>query len=124
MIFQKSALFVLALLFATIATCEGGGGLAAATEPSQQRRRRFKASKKGGQETTNPEGSSSQETTNPNGCTSFYIGRGTGCDWMCQHCATILGTDKYYFTDPVCTYESGGCVGNPIANAQYTCCAL
>jgi len=69
------------------------------------------------------EGSSSQETTDPNGCISFYIGPGTGCDYMCQHCATILGTGNYYFTDPVCTYESGGCVGNPIANAQYTCCA-
>ena len=75
------------------------------------------------QETTNPEGSSSQETTNPNGCISFYIGPGTGCDWMCQHCATILDTGNYYFTDQVCTYKSGGCVGNPIANTQYTCCA-
>ena len=75
------------------------------------------------QKTPNPEGSSSQETTNPNGCISFYIGPGTGCDWMCQHCAKILDTGNYYFTDQVCTYESGGCVGNPIANTQYTCCA-
>ena len=45
MIFQKSVVFLLALLFATIAMCEGGGGLAAATEPFQQRQRRFKASK-------------------------------------------------------------------------------
>ena len=49
MIFQKSAVCALALLFATTATCEvgGGGGLAAATEPFQHRQqRRFKASKK------------------------------------------------------------------------------
>ena len=49
MIFPKSAVCALALLFATTATYEGGGrgGLAAATEPFQHRQRRFnKASKK------------------------------------------------------------------------------
>jgi hypothetical protein len=57
-------------------------------------------------------------------CLSFTVGQGTGCSWMCNYCATNLGTSNYYFTDNVCTYESGaGCVGNPIAGRLYTCCA-
>ncbi len=58
-----------------------------------------------------------------NNCVSFTVGPGTGCDWMCTYCANSLGTSNYYFTTPVCTYETGGCVGNPIAGNQYTCCA-
>jgi hypothetical protein len=43
---------------------------------------------------------------------------------MCNYCSNQLGTNNYYFTDNVCTYESGvGCVGNPLAGKQYTCCA-
>lgn len=59
-----------------------------------------------------------------NNCISFTIGQGTGCEWMCNYCANQLGTNNYYFTDGVCTYQSGGCVGNPIADKQYTCCAV
>jgi hypothetical protein len=59
-----------------------------------------------------------------NNCLTFSVGSGTGCAWMCQYCATNLGTNNYYFTDGVCTYEDGtGCVGNPIAGKSYTCCA-
>ena len=59
-----------------------------------------------------------------NGCISFSVSQGTGCSWMCNYCATNLGTSNYYFTDNVCTYESGvGCVGNPIAGKLYTCCS-
>lgn len=58
-----------------------------------------------------------------NNCVSFTVGQGTGCNWMCNYCATALGTNNYYFTTPVCTYESGGCVGNPVAGAQYACCS-
>ena len=58
-----------------------------------------------------------------NGCISFTIGQGTGCDWMCNYCSNMLGTNNYYFADSVCTYQKGGCVGNPIAGKQYTCCA-
>lgn len=71
-------------------------------------------------------GSNSQfiESVNPeNGCISFSVSQGTGCQWMCNYCSNYLGTDNYYFTDNVCTYETGGCVGNPIAGKQYTCCA-
>jgi len=36
----------------------------------------------------------------------------------------VPGVDKlgsnYYFTDNVCKYESGGCVGNPLAGVTYT----
>ena len=42
---------------------------------------------------------------------------------MCNYCYIYLGTDNYYFTDNVCTYETGGCVGNPIAGKQYSCCS-
>lgn len=58
-----------------------------------------------------------------NSCVSFSVGPGTGCAWMCQYCSTQLGTSNYYFTDGVCKY-SGGCVGEPVANTQYTCCAI
>jgi len=60
----------------------------------------------------------------PNGCMTFSVGSGTGCSWMCQYCQTNLGTTNYYFTDGICTYESGGCTGNPVAGKQYTCCSL
>ncbi len=59
-----------------------------------------------------------------NGCVSFTVGQGTGCDWMCNYCSTQLSTNNYYFTDGVCTYQTGGCVGNPISGKQYTCCAV
>ena len=58
-----------------------------------------------------------------NGCVTFSVGTGTGCDWMCNYCANQLGTNNYYFTDGVCTYQTGGCVGSPQANTQYTCCS-
>ena len=58
-----------------------------------------------------------------NGCVSFTVGQGTGCAWMCNYCAGALGTNNYYFTDGVCTYQTGGCVGSPVAGKQYTCCA-
>ena len=58
-----------------------------------------------------------------NNCVSFTVSAGTGCAWMCNYCAAQLGTNNYYFTDNVCTYESGGCVGNPLANTRYTCCS-
>jgi hypothetical protein len=57
-----------------------------------------------------------------NQCIAFTVGPGTGCAWMCAHCADLLGP-AYYFTDGVCTYQSGGCVGNPLAGVTYTCCA-
>jgi hypothetical protein len=59
-----------------------------------------------------------------NGCVSFSIGPGTGCTWMCNYCASQLGTTNYYFTNGVCTYQSGGCVGNPMAGVSYTCCSV
>ncbi len=59
-----------------------------------------------------------------NQCISFYVGQGTGCSWMCNYCSNSLGTNNYYFTDNVCTYESGiGCVGSPVAGKSYTCCS-
>ena len=63
------------------------------------------------------------QTCPPNGCVSFSVGPGTGCDWMCTYCANSLGTSNYYFTTPVCAYQTGGCAGNPVAGVQYTCCA-
>ena len=67
----------------------------------------------------------SQEKECSNQCVSFTVGSGTGCEWMCNYCATTLGTSNYYFTDNVCSYESGvGCVGQPIAGKQYTCCSM
>ena len=61
---------------------------------------------------------------NSNQCIQFIITSGTGCAWMCNYCANQLGTNNYYFTDGVCTYQEGqGCVGNPIAGNTYTCCS-
>lgn len=57
-----------------------------------------------------------------NNCVSFTVGQGTGCSWMCNYCANSLGPN-YYFTDNVCVYQEGGCVGNPIAGKTYTCCS-
>ena len=59
-----------------------------------------------------------------NNCIQFSVASGTGCEWMCSYCANTLGTYNYYFTDSVCTYQTGGCVGNPIAGKTYTCCSL
>ena len=64
------------------------------------------------------------QTCSSNGCVTFSVVAGTGCAWMCNYCANQLGTNNYYFTTPVCTYESGGCVGNPIAGTSYTCCSV
>ena len=58
-----------------------------------------------------------------NGCVSFSVSAGTGCAWMCNYCANQLGTNNYYFTNQVCTYQTGGCVGNPQAGVTYTCCS-
>ena len=58
-----------------------------------------------------------------NNCIQFSVSAGTGCAWMCNYCANQLGTFNYYFTDSVCTYQTGGCVGNPIAGKMYTCCS-
>ena len=59
-----------------------------------------------------------------NGCTTFIVSSGTGCAWMCSYCSNNLGTNNYYFTDNVCTYQTDvGCVGNPIAGKSYTCCS-
>jgi len=63
-------------------------------------------------------------STVANGCVQFSVSSGTGCAWMCQYCANQLGTNNYYFTDGVCTYETGGCTGNPVAGKQYTCCSI
>jgi hypothetical protein len=60
-----------------------------------------------------------------NNCITFSVSSGTGCAWMCNYCATQLGTNNYYFTDGVCTYQQGtGCVGNPVAGNIYTCCSV
>jgi hypothetical protein len=56
-------------------------------------------------------------------CIQFSVAAGTGCAWMCTYCANQLGTSNYYFTDGVCTYQTGGCVGNPIAGSTYMCCS-
>ena len=58
-----------------------------------------------------------------NACTSFQVSAGTGCQWMCTHCANVLNTSNYYFTDGVCTYQTGGCVGSPQVGVLYTCCS-
>jgi hypothetical protein len=63
-------------------------------------------------------------TNSISNCISFSVGSGTGCQWMCSYCANSLGTNNYYFTDNVCSYESGGCVGNPQAGKTYTCCSV
>lgn len=60
----------------------------------------------------------------PNSCVTFSVTQGTGCSWMCNYCASQLGTNNYYFTDNVCTYQQGtGCVGSPLAGVPYTCCS-
>jgi hypothetical protein len=58
-----------------------------------------------------------------NNCVSFQVSTGTGCQWMCNYCASTLDTTNYYFTDGVCQYEEGGCVGSPQVGVLYTCCA-
>jgi len=69
--------------------------------------------------------SSTECPTVANGCVSFTVSAGTGCAWMCEYCANQLGTNNYYFTDGVCSYQSGeGCVGNPVAGKTYTCCSV
>ena len=62
-------------------------------------------------------------SSHPNNCIQFSVGAGTGCAWMCSYCANQLGTNNYYFTNNVCTYQTGGCVGNPVAGTMYTCCS-
>jgi len=63
-------------------------------------------------------------STSSSYCVQFSVSSGTGCEWMCNYCANVLGTNNYYFTDNVCTYKEGqGCVGNPLAGKQYTCCS-
>lgn len=63
--------------------------------------------------------------TPSNQCVQFSISSGTGCAWMCEYCANQLGTNNYFFTDNVCTYQEGtGCVGNPIAGKTYSCCSV
>jgi hypothetical protein len=60
-----------------------------------------------------------------NNCVQFTVFSGTGCQWMCNYCASQLGTNNYYFTDGVCSYQEGqGCIGNPIAGKSYTCCSV
>jgi hypothetical protein len=60
-----------------------------------------------------------------NNCIQFSVSSGTGCAWMCNYCANQLGTNNYYFTDNVCSYQQGvGCVGNPIVGKTYTCCSV
>ena len=61
--------------------------------------------------------------THVNSCIQFSVSAGTGCAWMCNYCANQLGTFNYYFPDGVCTYQTGGCVGNPIVGKTYTCCS-
>ena len=63
------------------------------------------------------------QSNTPNSCITFSVSQGTGCAWMCSYCASQLGTNNYYFTDNVCTYQEGGCAGNPIAGKSYTCCS-
>ena len=58
-----------------------------------------------------------------NGCINFSVGQGTGCQWMCEYCASQLGTASYYFTTDVCKYQTGGCVGNLQPGVTYTCCS-
>jgi hypothetical protein len=63
--------------------------------------------------------------TKSNQCIQFTVSSGTGCSWMCTYCTNQLGTNNYYFTDNVCSYQEGqGCIGNPISGKTYTCCSL
>jgi len=59
----------------------------------------------------------------PENCITFSVGQGTGCAWMCNYCANKLGTNNYYFTNGVCSYVPGGCVGSPQVGVDYTCCS-
>jgi hypothetical protein len=59
-----------------------------------------------------------------NNCINFQVSSGTGCEWMCNYCATNLNTSNYYFNPPVCTYQQGGCVGNPMTGVTYSCCSI
>lgn len=69
-------------------------------------------------------GVTEKSTCSSNNCITFNVGSGTGCAWMCNYCAEQLGTNNYYFTDGVCKYQApDGCVGNPVAGTQYTCCS-
>lgn len=71
------------------------------------------------------ENCSSVEEDRPNACIQFSVASGTGCAWMCSYCANQLGTNNYYFTDNVCTYQAEeGCVGNPVAGKTYSCCSV
>lgn len=63
------------------------------------------------------------ESTASSNCISFQVSAGTGCQWMCNYCANTLGTTDYYFTNGVCTYETGGCIGSPQVGILYTCCS-
>jgi hypothetical protein len=63
-------------------------------------------------------------TCERNNCITFIVASGTGCNWMCNYCANQLGTNNYYFTDGVCSYQSGGCVGSPQSGKQYSCCSV
>lgn len=58
-----------------------------------------------------------------NNCVQFSVAAGTGCAWMCTYCSNQLGTFNYYFPDGVCSYQTGGCVGNPVAGKTYSCCS-
>lgn len=64
------------------------------------------------------------DETPANNCISFSVGSGTGCQWMCSYCEQSLGTTNYYFTDGVCKYQTGGCVGTPQLGTTYTCCSV
>lgn len=55
-------------------------------------------------------------------CITFLVGPGTGCDWMCNYCGSQLNSSSYYFLPPVCSYETGGCVGSPQTGVSYSCC--
>jgi hypothetical protein len=69
-------------------------------------------------------GSFYSEPFNPkNNCITFSVSAGTGCAWMCNYCSNFLGTNNYYFTDGICKYETGGCIGDPIMGVSYTCCS-
>ena len=65
-----------------------------------------------------------EHSPSPNNCVSFSVSSGTGCAWMCNYCASQLGTNNYYFVDDVCVYQPGGCVGSPQVGKQYTCCSM
>ena len=64
-----------------------------------------------------------QKTLKSQTCIHFSVGPGTGCGYICQYCADQLGTSNYYFPDGVCTWQTGGCQGNPLVGVTYTCCA-